>query len=367
MDKIKVILLRGMTRDHPITRIAKTLASNGYSVKLLRWDREPHRSRPMRSNNYDDYYFRLKTPYNLIVIIFYIAIWQIYQVYFLIRNDCDIIQAADFDTLIPALFIKFAKRKKLTYIIFDLYGDNFKNYLMRSIFSAIERFAIRFVDILFLVDESRYEQVKSAKIKNLAYIYNSPEDVYSVKYSPICVKSKIIVFYAGYIGPGRGLKEVADAVANLNEIELIIAGTGPDQKLIEWQASYSDNVKYIGLIPYEEVFKRIMGADILFAFYDPLVINNKYASPNKLFEAMMCGKPIIVSDGSSMANIVRKENCGLVVPYGDVHAIRETMIKLKNDSNLMQKLGQNGRKAYEAKYAWTIMEKRLKDAYADFG
>jgi len=41
------------------------------------------------------------------------------------------------------------------------------------------------------------------------------------------------------------------------------------------------------------------------------------------------------------------------------------MIKLKDDLNLRQKLGENGRKAYENKYSWVIMERRLIDAYCD--
>ena len=78
---------------------------------------------------------------------------------------------------------------------------------------------------------------------------------------------------------------------------------------------------------------------------------------------MMCGKPIIVSDGSSMTNIVKAENCGLVIPYGDVRAIQDAIAKLMEDKKLRQYLGANGRKAYEKKYSWSIMEDRLLDAY----
>ena len=74
---------------------------------------------------------------------------------------------------------------------------------------------------------------------------------------------------------------------------------------------------------------------------------------------MMCRKPIIVNDDTSMANIVREEKCGLIVPYGDVKTIKEAIIKLQNNPSLREELGENGRKAYDRKYSWTIMEKRL--------
>ena len=81
----------------------------------------------------------------------------------------------------------------------------------------------------------------------------------------------------------------------------------------------------------------------------------------------MCAKPIIVNDNSSMADIVREENCGLVVPYGDVDAIRSAILMLKNDPALCKRLGENGRKAYETKYSWKIMEERLLEVLRKIG
>lgn len=106
-----------------------------------------------------------------------------------------------------------------------------------------------------------------------------------------------------------------------------------------------------------------MKEDVLFATYDPIYPTNRYASPNKLFEAMMCHKPIIVNDGTSMADIVRRENCGIVVPYGDVNELKNAILKLKNNPQLYGRLGVNGRNAYDTKYSWKIMEQRLLDVY----
>jgi glycosyltransferase involved in cell wall biosynthesis len=80
---------------------------------------------------------------------------------------------------------------------------------------------------------------------------------------------------------------------------------------------------------------------------------------------MMCGKPIIVNDGAPMSKIVRAEGCGIVVPYGDVDAIKEAVLRLKNDPALRQELARNGRRAYETSYSWEIMESRLVDAYKE--
>ena len=79
---------------------------------------------------------------------------------------------------------------------------------------------------------------------------------------------------------------------------------------------------------------------------------------------MMCAKPIIVNDSTSVADKVREENCGLVVPYGDYEALKEAVLTLKNNPELCKELGENGRRAYDTKYNWKIMEKRLLDLYA---
>jgi glycosyltransferase involved in cell wall biosynthesis len=77
----------------------------------------------------------------------------------------------------------------------------------------------------------------------------------------------------------------------------------------------------------------------------------------------MCSKPIIVNDDTSMADIVRNEKCGIVVPYGDVEAIKKAISQLIQDRQLSNLLGENGRKAYETRYSWNIMETRLIHAY----
>lgn len=64
-----------------------------------------------------------------------------------------------------------------------------------------------------------------------------------------------------------------------------------------------------------------------------------------------------------MAEIVREENCGIVVPYGDADAIKHAILTLKNDPTLCKHLGENGRNAYETKYSWEIMEERLLEIY----
>lgn len=362
---MKVTLVRSRAIDPSVNKVAKALSQNGYDVKLLLWDRQ----NTLKSKNGDKYTicnFNLKAPYDKFSVLFYLPIWWIYEFFFLLKDDSTVIHLCDLDTLIPAIFVKLIRRVKICYTIYDFYADNLQNPLIvRKFIAFVERFGIRFTDVLFLVDECRYEQVKGAKINKIVYIYNSPPDYFDAKQRQKSgAVADITVFYAGLIHKSRGLEYMINAIQDLDNVKLIIAGTGSDKGLLEkLSIDAKKEIQYIGQIPYEKVIEKTMEADILFAFYDTIIPNNRYASPNKLFEAMMCGKPIIVSDGSSMANTVRRVNCGLVVPYGDVQAIREAIVNLKIDPRLRKELGENGRKAYEDRYSWAIMEGRLINAY----
>jgi glycosyltransferase involved in cell wall biosynthesis len=151
----------------------------------------------------------------------------------------------------------------------------------------------------------------------------------------------------------------------MDGVELIIAGHGKDADIIIEKIRKNSHSKYIGKIPYNEILENSLRADVLFAFYDTIIPNNKYASPNKLFEAMMCGKPIIVNENTCMAETVQKEKCGILIPFGKIEQIKMAILTLKNNHELSILMGLNGRNAYEERYSWKIMENRLLDVYSE--
>lgn len=121
----------------------------------------------------------------------------------------------------------------------------------------------------------------------------------------------------------------------------------------------------MGSIGHEEVLRITAEADLLSVFRSHRVLASKYICGSKLLEAMMCGRPILVNKGTSTANKVLEENCGLVVDVNNIEEIKEAIIKLRDDPELCEELGANGRKAYEEQYGWEIMEQRLLTLYRE--
>jgi len=368
---MKVVIIRSRSTDSAVFKLAKSLSQHGYNVRLLVWDRQ-NTLKTKNGEGYDIQKFTLRAPYDTLTALFYLPIWWVYEFLFLLKNGADIIHACDLDTLYPAIFVKLIKKRKLCYTIYDFYANNLLNgkflkirAIIRRIIADIEKLGIGFTDALFLVDESRYEEVAGSKIKKLEYVYNSPPDYFSSQKKIKKKNNSLTIFYAGVIHKSRGLQFMVDAIKDMKNIKLIIAGHGAKRFVENITGTKNKKIECLEWIPYDTVIRKILDADILFAFYDPSIPNNKYASPNKLFEAMMAGKPIIMNYNIAASRIVEEEKCGLLVEYGNIDEIKKAILKLRKDSILYKKLGKNGRKAYEEKYSWEIMEKRLLDTYKD--
>jgi glycosyltransferase involved in cell wall biosynthesis len=304
----------------------------------------------------------------------FLPLFWLYEFAFLLKSKARIYHACDLDTLFPAIIASRITRAKLFYSIIDFYANNIPTgsfgragILARRVIGMLEKIGIGLTDVVALADEARREEIGGARPKKVLLLYNSPEDTVGTSdMEPTVEQRELVVFYAGVLLKDvRGIEQMIEAVNRVDGVRLILAGSGPDESYFRELARRTDRVQFIGWIPrYDDLLSEELKSDVLFRFSDPMHPKTKYESPTKLFEAMMCGKPIIVSDGSSMAAIVREEKCGIVVQFGDVPATGAAVLELMNDAQLREQLGKNGRNAYDLKYSWAIMEARLLDAYA---
>jgi glycosyltransferase involved in cell wall biosynthesis len=362
---MKVVIVYSFAIHPGVHKLAGTLAKNGHDVKLLVWDRDKKLPKLGKADSFTIHRFRLKAPYGKLTVLLFHPLWWLYELYFILKQKPDVVHACNFDTLPSAIIAKLVRRTKLCYSILDPYGSAYPGpvpSIVRKLITFIEKSGLSLTDTLFMVSESIYEDMKSARIKKLVYIYNSPED-YPITEPIFPRSSDFSLFYAGWMAESRGLREIVDALSGMDEVRLVMAGKEIDKSIIEHAKAKLKNFEYLGWITYQEVIRRSLEADVLFVFYDPTQAGFKYSTPNKVFEAMMCSKPIIINDGLAASKIVGKENFGFVVPYGDVNAIKQAVLKLKNDPDLRKRLGENGRRAYDTSYSWKIMESRLVEAY----
>lgn len=361
-EKSKVL----MVISYPDTRLKKemdSLLKKGYEVKVILWER----GWPFTvDQDVDVRSLKINAPLGNIKSALYFPLWFIFLVFNLFKTEWDVVHAVNFDTYFFSLVVAKLKNKPIVYDIYDFYGDVMPGKL-RDIVVRMDKHLLPFSNALILADDARVEQIGGNIHKNIFTINNSPPEDTFCKNEYNGGTHTFKIFIGGKIAKQRCLDLIISAASKMEGVELVVRGHCQEedykQRMIKLGQNFDNVDVYLDGVPYHEIVRGTLNADLTIALYDPSIPNNKYASPNKLFEAMASGIPIIVNKHTSMAEIVQKEKCGVVIPYGNEEALIWAISRLKDDHDLQQWLGDNGRKAYEDKYNWTIMENRLNSIY----
>ncbi|MBN2258306.1 MAG: glycosyltransferase family 4 protein [Anaerolineaceae bacterium] len=364
-----------ITRSNPISpdprveKIGKALIAAGYTVSALGWDRTG--KLPGKENRDGVIIQRLCIPAGFgkgLGNLQQLLRWQLGLWRWLLKHraEYELIHACDFDTILPALWLKTFFHKNVVYDIFDFYADHLRATpgIIKKMIRQVDLWVIGRADALILVDDARIEQVAGSKPRLTAIIYNSPEDTFTEVAQRTPQKSGYLrLAYIGLLQIERGLLEMITVLARHPKWELDLAGFGGDEQLILKKIANLPNIHWHGRVDYQKAMELSSTADVLFATYDPAIPNHKFSSPNKIFEAMMLGKPVIVASGTNMDRMIAKADCGSIVPYGDIVALETVLTSLAASPKMVRRLGRNARMAYETTYAWSIMSQRLIQLY----
>jgi glycosyltransferase involved in cell wall biosynthesis len=355
--------------DPRVEKEARSLQNHGYEVTILGWDRSG--VLPIREARDQITMVRIpiKSGYaHGWLNIFPLLRWQVGLLSWLLRHPSrfDVIHACDFDTVLAALICKWVFRKKVVYDIFDFYADHLRATpeLLKRLIRRLDHWAINRVDAVILVDSARQAQLLPAVPKRLAVVYNIPEDLaIDAVVADSSDPTTLRLAYVGLLQVERGLIQVIEVVGSHPFWSLDLAGFGGDENLILETARRYPNITWHGRVSYERALQLDAGADVMLALYDPAIANHRYASPNKVFEALMLGKPVLVARGTNIDLLIERLKAGVVIQYGDSSELERGLSLLAEDPVLRQELGANGRQAYEREFNWKIMETRLLDLY----
>ncbi|WP_286951915.1 MULTISPECIES: glycosyltransferase family 4 protein [Aminobacterium] len=168
--------------------------------------------------------------------------------------------------------------------------------------------------------------------------------------------------YIGGITVIRGIKEMVKSLEYManSQVNLILAGKFSTEKLSrEIKLLHGWNkVQYEGFVGRKEVVEILKKAKAGLVLFHP-VPNHIGAQPNKFFEYMSAGIPIIASDFPLWRQIVEEAKCGLLVDPLSPEKIAKAMQWVLDHPEEAQKMGRNGLKAIETKYNWDNECKKL--------
>lgn len=288
-----------------------------------------------------------------------------------VELDADIYHLHDPELLPAGLALKRRGKR----VIFDAHEDLPRQILSKPylhpavrrpvsvIAGAFERFACRRLDAVVAATPAirdKFERlgIAAVDINNFPMLGELDAEIpWGLKEREVC--------YVGGINAIRGIREVIAAMGLCRSgARLNLAGGFPERrvkaevkKLPGWAG-----VNELGFLSREEV-RRILGRSVAgIVTFLPLP-NHVDAQPNKMFEYMSAGLPLIASDFPLWREIVEGNDCGICVDPLDPAAIAAAIDRLVDNPALARNMGENGRRAVHERYNWAIEEKKLLSLY----
>lgn len=285
------------------------------------------------------------------------------------QSKFDAVHVVNFDTAKPAYKAAKKFKKKIVYDIFDYYADSYNAPgIVKSCIRNLENNYIGKSDMTIICSDERSQQIKGSEPKKLIVVENTPEDNIvrdDFSLDPASDPDKPKVVYAGMLVFDRFLKETAEVMMSRNDIEWHVAGYGVLRPYIEECADTHENIFYYGKLPYDDILALEKKCSIMTALQDPSVANNMYSAPNKFYEALMLGKPLIMVRNGSIYKEIEDNGFGEIIDAGgDVkEAVSAALDRLLARRGEWEFMGSKARKLYEDKYHWNKSEKTLLDGY----
>ncbi|MGV8826847.1 MAG: glycosyltransferase family 4 protein [Breznakibacter sp.] len=239
---------------------------------------------------------------------------------FLVLSKCHIIYSVDLDTLPGCRLAAMLRRKKLVFDSHEYFPEvpELKDRpLIKSIWLVLERMLVPGIHLGITVCHS------------IATIYKDKYGLpfYVVRNIPMAKRIQpssdstppprpFTLLYQGAVNEGRGLEPMIEAMPYLPQCRLVIVGDGPIsqqiKELVE-QKGLNTRVLIEGKKPYDQLPSYMAKADLGLVLLENKGLNYYYSLPNRLFDFMQAGLPILAMDFPEMAAIVNGYHVGLCV------------------------------------------------------
>ena len=301
-------------------------------------------------------------------------LWRLFRL--ALREKARVYHFHDPELITVGLLLKLYRKK----VIWDVH-EHYPNSIMDKFwispglrrcasraFDLFERAVVRFFDYVIYTTPfvgARYRKLKdrSGPIENYPIVELSK----TVAGEP---QEKII--YLGAMSRIRGLVETMEAFSlvvrrhpswELDLVGLCRPASFEDElKALANERGIEANVKFIAWVPYDDKERLSAQAAMGIITYLPYA-NNTSCLPNKLFDYMLVGLPVIASDFPLYREVVEPNRCGLIVAPDRPEQIAEAMTYLIEHPEEARAMGENGRRAVLERYNWERESRKLVRIY----
>ncbi len=170
-----------------------------------------------------------------------------------------------------------------------------------------------------------------------------------------------VIIYQGALNIGRGLEEMIRAMVLMPECHFLVAGDGDISGYLRNLANrldLGDRIFFTGRVPFEQLSWYTSQATLGMSLEQDIGLNYHYALPNKLFDYMHAGIPVIASDLPEIRQVVEDADFGMIINRFDPEYLSSTILSILKDKQQLKMWHNNALKA-APQYTWENEEKTL--------
>lgn len=367
------------THDSRVDKEARTLSESGQRVTVVA-EAGPGLSRRESRDGYE--VIRVPRPLARIPLLRFFAYRQ-RLVGALVRTRPDILHAHDSDTLEPVAAAARRLGVPFIYDAHELWLGQVRRGRSRPYWWAflayywiIERWLMRRAAAVITVSPPIARHLERAyRLPCVHLVPNYPEagvepvprDLRSLPGGEAIPAEAPIVLYLGGIMPGRGIEQLVTAMGDVPGAHLVFLGYGAmiDQVMaLAGRLGIQDRVVRLGPVPADEVVEYSASANVGVSAAIPSCLSYEYSLPNKLFQYMAAGLPVVASDFAHVRAVVTDTGAGLTVDMTQPSRIAAALRAVLGDPSEGSRMGRHARQAVVGQFNWSAAAHELLAVYA---
>jgi len=366
MKRVLISVTSDLVTDQRVHRAASTLHRKGIDVTLI--GRRKKDSTDI-SREYKTVRFNLWWEKGA---LFYAA-YNIRLFFYLLFHRADFLIANDLDTLLPNFLVSKLKGKELFYDSHEYFTEvpELTNRpAIKKTWKSIERFIFPKLKHIYTVNESIADLYRKEYGTPVRVIRNVP---FSQKDFPkktreelnLPIDKKIILFQGAGINIDRGAEEALHAMQYLPNYFLLFIGSGDIIEQLKKECAslnLQDRVRFIPKLPMNELKSYTSLADIGLSLDKDTNLNYRYSLPNKLFDYIHAGLPVLATSLVEVKKIIERYDIGLCTDSHQPEALAKKIEDMFSDETRFAKWKQNLKPAAE-ELRWEKEEEKFLEIY----
>lgn len=370
LNKVIVSVTNDLSTDQRVDKVCNTLTNMGFSVTLV--GRKLPESMALNERAYTTHRMHLlfrKGP------LFY-AEYNFRLFFYLIFNSANLIVANDLDTLLASYLAHLFKKVPLVYDSHEYYTETpelVNRPGVQGIWQWIEGMIFPKLKDVITVNESIAGMYSEKYGNKVNVVRNIPRAYTSVNMKSrtelgLPADKKIVLMQGAGINVQRGAEEAIEAMRHINNAVLLIIGGGDVIEQIKKQAGDPEldgKVIFKPKMPYYELMAHTRVADIGLTLDKDTNINYRFSLPNKLFDYIHAGIPVLASRLPEICRIVEGYNIGMITESHVPEEIAGIIKLMLNDEPARAAWKLNLAKA-AGELTWENEEKVLHTVYQKY-